>query len=251
MFRFHRSWAAVIAAGLVLAVVGCQEKNVGVGRQPRAAQKAALRDRDDAAGNDDDTMNNEDETPSKSRRAASTQKPQEPAQPPTIPKVNLSDELRANCLVKVGDVLPKAELPDLSNKEHSLASLYGKKLTVVFVWTGATRRALLEAADMVRSLTNDVAKPFQTKGVEVIGIEVMRNDVDLDAQPGNYVAEATFPHLLDDKGQFLGSICKDGKLPKVFLLDAKGKILWFDVEYSRATREDLVQGIRVALGELK
>ena len=37
----------------------------------------------------------------------------------------------------------------------------------------------------------------------------------------------------------------------LYLLDAQGKILWFDVEYSRSTREDLVQGIRVALGELK
>ncbi len=89
--------------------------------------------------------------------------------------------------------------------------------------------------------------------MQVIGIELAHNDVDTAAWKSvrEAVSKLPFPCLSDGKGQFLGRVCKDNKVPRVYLLDAKGKILWFDVEYSRATREDLVQGVRVALGELE
>jgi len=241
MFQSHRSWVAVIAAGLALSCAGCPSK---------PSQKAAGANVNPQA---DEDSTEPSASESRHGSAARTPKPEEPPPPATIPKVNLSNELRAGCLVKVGDALPKAELPDLAYKTHSLASLYGKKLTVVCFWTAVTRRTQLEAADTLRSLTNDVAKPFADKGVKVIGIEVARNLGDGDAWQGmrETVSKLPFPCLTDDKGQYLGDVCKDDKLPRVFLLDAEGKILWFDVEYSRSTREDLVQGIRVALGELK
>ena len=48
----------------------------------------------------------------------------------------------------------------------------------------------------------------------------------------------------------LAKIAKDKRMPRTFLLDATGRVLWFDVEYSRPSRRDLIQSIRVALGEL-
>jgi hypothetical protein len=60
--------------------------------------------------------------------------------------------------------------------------------------------------------------------------------------------------LLDSKGELFARIAKDPKLkwmPRTYLLDAGGRILWFDVEYSRPMRRDLVEAIRVTLGELK
>jgi peroxiredoxin len=233
MFQFRSSWIVVIAAGLALTSIGCS---------PKPSHEAAGKPTDKNAA----------KRPANQDRAV-VQPRREPPPPATIPKVNLSDELRAGCLVEVGDALPKGELPDLADKTHSLASLYGKNLTVVCFWTAASRRTQLEAADTLRSLTNDVAKPFVKKGVQVIGIEVARNFVNGAAWESirETVSKLPFPCLTDGKGQYLGNVCKDDKMPRVFLLDAKGKILWFDVEYSRSTREDLVQGIRVALGELK
>jgi len=38
-------------------------------------------------------------------------------------------------------------------------------------------------------------------------------------------------------------------MPRTFLLDANGKVLWFDVEYSRAARRDLIVSIKAVLGE--
>jgi hypothetical protein len=36
-------------------------------------------------------------------------------------------------------------------------------------------------------------------------------------------------------------------LPRTYLLDSSGKILWFDLEYSRSTRRELNQAIRYVL----
>ena len=44
-------------------------------------------------------------------------------------------------------------------------------------------------------------------------------------------------------------MAKDRRLPRVFLVDDRGKILWFDVEYSRTTRQELLQAIQVTLGK--
>jgi peroxiredoxin len=239
MFHVRRSWIAVIAAGLAMSCMGCPSQPPA---KPAGAKSNSRIDKDFSAKPAKETRHEPE---------ARKPKPEEPPPPPTIPKVKLSGELHANCLVKVGDSLPKVELPDQANKTHLLDSLYGKKLTVVCIWTGASRRAQLEAAETLNSLTSEIANPFQKNGVQVIGIEVARNDVDMDGRQRlrEAVAKLPFPCLVDSKGRFLASLSKDDKLPRVYLLDAKGKILWFDVEFSRFTREELVQGIRAALGE--
>jgi hypothetical protein len=38
-------------------------------------------------------------------------------------------------------------------------------------------------------------------------------------------------------------------LPRVYLLNASGKIIWFDTDYSQASRRNLMQAIQVLLGE--
>jgi hypothetical protein len=243
MFHIRGLWTAIAAVGFVLASIGCSSNS-----SPEAAQKPS---RKDAGGRDDKHVA---KGPARHMQAVEQPKRQESPPPPlpaTMPKVNLSEELRANCLVKVGDVMPTPRLPDI--KTGSLASLYGKKLTVVCFWAAVDRRSALETANILRSLTNEIAMPFAGKGVQVIGIELARNDVDTAAWESvrKTVSKLPFPCLSDGKGQYLGYLCKDDKVPRVYLLDPKGKILWFDVEYSRSTREDLVQGIRVALGELK
>ena len=145
--------------------------------------------------------------------------------------------------------MPEAELPDPAGKLHALESLYGPKLTVVCLWTiGTTHRSRLVAVAALQDLMRDVAEPFGPKGVRVIGINVG----DAAAAVGQEAAQAgvKFPNLLDPKGQYFAKIAKDKRMPRTFLLDAAGRVLWFDVEYSRPSRRDLIQSIRVALGEL-
>jgi peroxiredoxin len=185
----------------------------------------------------------------KDKAAAHKKNPQTPppAAPTTIPKVAMSDEIRIACLVKVGDVMPSAELQDLDGKPHALESLAGEKLTVVCFWSAASPRQRLATVAMLEDLMREVVEPFGDRGVRVAAINVgnsaaeVRKDVE--------EAKATFPCLLDSKGEFFAKVAKDRRMPRIYLLDADGKILWFDVEYSRLTQESLLQAVRVILGE--
>jgi hypothetical protein len=53
---------------------------------------------------------------------------------------------------------------------------------------------------------------------------------------------------MDPKNEYFAKVARE-KVLRTYLLDADGKILWFDVEYSRSTHRDLLQGIDVALGK--
>jgi len=109
------------------------------------------------------------------------------------------------------------------------------------------KRAALLWLAALRDLMKGVVEPYGEKGVRVVGINVG----DSIQTVKQHVAEAaaTFPNLLDTKGDFFDKVARDGKMPRTFLLDANGKVLWFDVEYSHAARRDLMVSIKAALGE--
>ncbi|MEN6405506.1 MAG: redoxin family protein [Thermoguttaceae bacterium] len=176
-------------------------------------------------------------------------KPQPIVPPSTIAKVVLSGALSETCLVKVGDSLPEVSLPDVGGKSHSLESLYGPKLSVVCFWTiGPDHRSQLTAPVVLQDLMKEVVEPFGAKGVQAIGINVGNEPALVQkeiAQTG-----VTFPILLDARGELFARVAKDKKMPRIFLVDAGGRVLWFDIENSRQTREDLLQSIRAVLGKL-
>ena len=169
----------------------------------------------------------------------------EPEQPavPTIPEVKLTEPLAETCLVRVGDTMPEAKLPALGGAPTPLRKHYGEKLTILFFWTSKNIYATTELQD----LTEDVAVPFAEKGVRVIGV----NEGDAPEQVALQLeeAKAKFDNFLDPNGAFFAKVAEE-KLPRTYLLDAHGKILWFDIEYSATTRRDLLQAILVALGEI-
>ncbi len=147
--------------------------------------------------------------------------------------------------------MPEAELPDSAGKLHTLKSLYGRKLTVVCFWTiGDSTKSRLVTTRALKDLMKDVAEPFGEKGVRVIGIDV--GDTADAARQQLADAGATFPNLVDPSGEFFGRVAKVARVdlkPRPFLLDANGRILWFDVELPRDSMRDMAQGIRAALGE--
>jgi peroxiredoxin len=246
MLLLSRSWIIVTTIGLAVACTACQSKNAEkpAARKPAAA---AAKPRPSEPSGEEPAVKPVAKVEPKP--AAPMPKPQAPPPPPTIPKVALSNALRATCVVNVGDTMPEAELPDPAGKMHALDSLYGQKLTVVCFWTiGSTRRSRLEAAAVLRDLTRDVAAPFRQKGVQVVGINV--GDAAMAVKQEVDQTGVTFPRLLDPKGEFLAKVAKDKQMPRVFLLDAGGRILWFDVELDRFSRYDLVQSIRAVVGEL-
>jgi peroxiredoxin len=254
MLLLKRSWMAVIAVGLAIIGTACQPKTPAKST-PREEEKQApamtqVEPRIPVVTEEEESAP-QPPANTEPKPAAPPAKPQPAPPPSTIPKVVLSDALRARCLVKVGDTMPGAELPDPAGNMHALGSLYGQKLTVVCLWAiGTTRRArsVNVTAHHLHDLMKEVAEPLAEKGVQVIGINV--GDPAAAVEKETAQAGVKFPILLDPKGQYLAKLAKDRGMPRTFLLDAAGRILWFDVEYRRQSREDLVQGIRVVLGEL-
>jgi peroxiredoxin len=200
-----------------------------------------------------------EETPSKLPEATPP-KPVKPAIPPktikqklpppgAIPEVHLSDKFRATCLVKVGDELPNAELADIAGNKIVLKSLYGEQLTVVIFWNaGASAYARQSMIEALGDMQKDILEPFAAKELKVIGINV--GDQLGVVKGALQKSGARYPTLLDPQGDYFKSVATE-RLPRIYLLDASGKILWFDMEYARATRRDLQVGVKAVLGEKK
>jgi peroxiredoxin len=162
-------------------------------------------------------------------------------EPATIPPVFLTDAHKALCRVGVGDTMPDIQLAQLGGRRTKLADLYGKQATVVVFWKSDRGMALAELAD----LGPDVVEPFQSAGVAVVGIAV--GDSAAQVRSAVRGAGAKFPMLLDADGAAFAKVGSD-KLPRTYLLDPAGKVLWFDIEYSQATRRELAQSLQAVTG---
>jgi peroxiredoxin len=160
--------------------------------------------------------------------------------PAEIPDVKLPVYLEETCLVRVGDPMPEFQLADVQGKEYSLDQLRGEKLTIVFFWTGQDLHALAELRDLA------AAEPYYEHGVRVIGI----NEGDSPEAAAQDIKEsgAQFVNLLDPNRTYFEQVATE-RLPRTYLLDPAGRILWFDTEYSPSTRRDLSRAIEVTLGE--
>ncbi len=228
-----QSWIMLLAVSLMVGWLGCKQAKTADDSEHSGGKGVA----DGAQAAD---------RPTPGRKPT---QPQKPPPPPTIPPVELGDTLRATCLVEVGHTMPDAQLRDLNGTVHALRRLYGEKLTVVFFWSGQGPSAIQELAD----LGTDIAEPYAEKGVRVVAVNV--RDTDEDVRKSIDLAGATIPVLLDPAGSFFSKVATE-KVPRTYLLQTtqdaegnlQGKILWFDVEYSRSTRRNLKQAIQVARG---
>ena len=139
--------------------------------------------------------------------------------------------------------MPEIALPQVGGSgDKTLAALYGKKATVVVFWKSDRRMTQQQLADLGR----DVIEPFAQKGVAVVGV-VVKESAD-SATAALKKAGGSFVNLLDADGKAFAQVGEQ-KLPRTFLLDPQGKILWFDIEYSIQTRRELKQALRAVAGE--
>jgi len=158
--------------------------------------------------------------------------------PANIPKVQFSKREEKLCLVKVGDTLPAIELPQIGGSGTTkLADLFGKKATVVVFWKSDRRMAGEQLAD----LGPDVVEPFGKQGVAVVGVAV--NESAASAAEALNKAGAGLTNLLDADGTAFALVGSE-RLPRTYVLDSSGKIVWFDIEYSLTTRRELHEALR-------
>ncbi len=234
MMRKKSPAAWIVTGALVTAVVwGCQKQ--GIPERSKTAKERSLQ------GTSKGSAIAKAKEKDASAKPAKPAKPPEPPPPREVPKVVMDRQLLETCLVKVGDAMPDGELPDLDGKKQTLRSLFGGKLTVVLFWESKNDYA----AQALRRLGGDVAEPFRDKGVRVVGINP--KETPEVARKAAEEAGAKYVNLVDAEGAYFAKVAKEG-IPRIYLLDAAGKILWFDVEYSSTTRRSLTQGIEVSLG---
>src|SRR6478735_5158567 len=164
------------------------------------------------------------------------------AKPTSMPHVLMSKADEAACKVKVGDAMPDIELPKLGETDKTrLADLLGKKATVVVFWKSDRRMSQQQLADVGA----DVVKPFGKQGIAVVGVTVDESPEDAEATFKK--SGATFPNLHDADGKAF-ALVGSGRFPRTYVLDSSGKIVWFDIEYSLATRRELHQALRAIAG---
>ena len=233
---------AVLLLGILFAVgmAGCTKQ--GEAKKPVAPKK----------------VNIDIDTPPAERTSAKPPKVDGPVQttktetptvdtppPASMPKVVLTGSLQATCVVQVGDTLPPGELPDAEGKPVALASLLGKRATVVLFWNeGVSTESKARAATALDDLMYKVAEPHGAQGVNVIAVNVGDAADVVKAA----AAAVKFPVLGDANVSYFAKVAKE-RLPRVYLLDASGKILWFDMEFSRTTQRELLRGLAAMLSE--
>lgn len=177
-----------------------------------------------------------------------------PEQPPphAIPPVALTEAVRKTCLVQVGQAFPVAadelaKLPDMRGAGSQTASVaFGPKLSVVCFWQlGSSPRSRLAALDLLEFLDQDIARQFAGQGLSALCIHVGEAAGLAALDPSG---EIRLPCLVDPQGELFARVAMGTEyMPRIYLLDARRTVLWFDVEYSSATRRYLREAIEAAL----
>ena len=164
--------------------------------------------------------------------------------PAAMPKVVLTAPMKSECVIGVGDRMPEGPLSDAAGKSVSLESFRGKTATVVFFFgpakTNEARALVFSALD---DLATEVVSPWGSKGVSVaaVGVGIAAEEVQA------LRSKAKFPIVEDPTGAYCALVAKS-RLPRVYLLDGSGQVAWFDIEFSRTTRRDLLRALTAIAG---
>jgi len=240
MIRSQRTWMLAIIGCLALTGIACKPESIqnligGKASEAPAPKKSA------------DGKNFVPMTPPQTAKAVQP----EPPPAPTIPKVVLTESLRESCLVGVDDLIPNLDLPDFEGNMHFIYGAFNQdasNVSVICLWhLGDTERSRMTAAQFWKDLLKDV-EPYGTK-VRVVGINVK----DKPEFVRQFVEKngLAVPMLLDANGEYYARIAKDRQMPRVYLVDSSNQILWFDVEYSRSSREDFTKALDVLFPNVK
>ncbi len=156
------------------------------------------------------------------------------------PEVILSERHLQTCRVGVGDSFPALTLPDQEGTSHELSQLMGDRMTIVVFWNSNN----MYAREQFSRIMKEAYDRYAALGVKVVTINVG----DTPEVVQNLVAEykITTPCLVDVERKAFEQVAND-LLPRTYLLDAEGKILWFDLEYSRSQRLSLHNAVHYQL----
>lgn len=201
-----------------------------------------------AAERDVAGANNNENTPQNSRTLAiglktnaaansSEQDANVPWQPaldpdPTLPKIVLSEMHQQTCIKKMGDMIGDVELMDINNQQQKLSELLSDRLTVLVLWDD---KSIVGREQFLR-IPVEVLGTFAKYRVKVIAVNV-GGDVETTRRFTGDAADKIVS-LVDDESRFFNSLATS-RVPRTYLLDKQGRILWFDIEYSQGMLREM------------
>lgn len=160
------------------------------------------------------------------------------------PVVLLSAYHAATCIVGIGDRFPEFSLPDEQGRPKSSVDVLSKSLNVVVLWDAENP----QGREQFQRLEHDLVKPYGPSGIGVVAINVGDTPQTVTALAAE--TNATFPLLLDSHRELFAKVAKS-RLPRTYLVDREGRILWFDLEYSRSSRRELLNAIHYHFDKAK
>ena len=120
----------------------------------------------------------------------------------------------------IGATAPEFTLPDADGKSHSLASLKGKKGTLIF-FTSARCPMVAAYHERIQKLAAD----YKAKGINVIGIN--SNTTENVAEIKQNIADKKLAYqILRDEGSKIADQYNAQVTPEMYLLDADGKLVY-------------------------
>jgi peroxiredoxin len=235
----HLAAAIISGGGIVPFVAGCSEPATGalsaqVADESSERKAGASSDARAASGRTNVAAKAEAAPRNSAAPVARTvAKPVTETYSANVPPVLLAAEHATLCKVNVGDAFPTIELPKVGGGNAKLADVSGKKATVVLFWTPDRWMAEGALVDLAME-----AAAFGGKGAGFVGI--VEGPASEKTDGLIKFAGGGLTQLADADGAALAQV-GESALPRVYVLDSKGKVAWFDIEYSEATRRELRQ----------
>jgi hypothetical protein len=234
MFQLNSNskWAYAVVLFSALAIAGCGDK----------------KGNEEKAGAQNQNKNISSDVASKNSSDKRTKKTVVPPPPPIaqVPPVVMSKQHRDKLEVFQNDALPAEVLDEqlvgLDGKSHSLRSELGQKLTVVLFWSSDHAYA----AEELHYLATRVNHDFGQKGVKIVTINQRDNQQQASKAAGSAGASSLVTLL--DSNKTLSQLA-DGSVPRTYLLDAEGRVLWLDIVFDRTTQRDLAGAINFVLNK--
>lgn len=151
---------------------------------------------------------------------------------PVQPRILLSQSHQESSIKQVGDSVGDATVVDIDEKSHKLTDLLSDRLTVLIFWSDRS----LTASEQFARIPVDVLGAFARHRVKVIAVNVGGDTVTTRKLTGD--AADKIVSLVDADAKLFKQFAKS-KLPRTYVIDKNGNILWYDLEYSLSMRREL------------
>jgi len=156
---------------------------------------------------------------------------------PYEPKLFFSASQLATCLLKQGDSVADCVLQTKMAEPVNLKTKLQPGLNLLVFWN----QQETTAKEQRERLEEDLEVPLRANRIHVIAVHVGDAGGPI---PSEWTDSTEMVDMLLDPDRSCFAKLATEKLPRTYLLDANGQILWFDIEYSQDSVRELLNAIR-------